>query len=145
MPSKKHIFANWTTSTQWNFSFLLLFTSGRLKYHSWLASPSLNIISFDFWEQIWSRPLNLSRNLERFASRNYFNCVLHHQIYVMSSGQLSFQKVEHTVHTHTDDHFEKHSLPSTQLQKTCMNASKRRSIALQKEYSTYSLQISSIP
>ena len=141
--SKKHIFANRTTSTQWNF-IVVAFHFWKVKV-SFMSSFSVNIISVDFWEQIWSRPLNLSRNLERFASRNYFNCVLHHQIYVMSSGQLSFQKVEHTVHTHTDDHFEKHSLPSRQLQKTCMNASKRRSIALQKEYSTYSLQISSIP
>ena len=143
--SKKHIFANRTTSTQWNF-IVVAFHFWKVKV-SFMSSFSVNIISVDFWEQIWSRPLNLSRNLERFASRNYFNCVLHHQIYVMSSGQLSFQKVEHTVHTHThtDDHFEKHSLPSRQLQKTCMNASKRRSIALQKEYSTCSLQISSIP
>ena len=97
--SKKHIFANRTTSTQWNF-IVVAFHFWKVKV-SFMSSFSVNIISVDFWEQIWSRPLNLSRNLERFASRNYFNCVLHHQIYVMSSGQLSFQKVEHTVHTHT--------------------------------------------
>ena len=88
--SKKHIFANRTTSTQWNFIVVA--------FHFWKVKVSF-MISFSELEH--HQPLNLSRNLERFASRNYFNCVLHHQIYVMSSGQLSLQKVEHTVHTHT--------------------------------------------
>ena len=147
MPSKKHIFANRTTSTQWNFMFVA--------FHFWKVQVSF-MISFSELEhhQFWFLGANMIQAPEPFKELGEI-CKQEllqlrapsSNIYIMSSGQLSFQKVEHTVHTHThtDDHFEKHSLPSTQLQKTCMNASKRRSIALQKEYSTYSLQISSIP
>ena len=145
MPSKKHIFVNWTTSTQWNFIFVA--------FHFWKVKVSF-MISFSELEhhQFWFLGANMIQAPEPFKELGEICKQELLQLRAPSSNichvkwaAFLSESWAYSTHTHTDDHFEKHSLPSTQLQKTCMNASKRRSIALQKEYSTYSLQISSIP
>lgn len=59
MPSKKHIFANWTTSTQWNFIFVA--------FHFWKVKVSF-MISFSELEhhQFWFLGANMIQAPEPF-------------------------------------------------------------------------------
>ena len=94
---------------------------------------SLKIIDVGFWElQFWSRSLD-----------RYLVCFIKHISCQVGSFPLSESWV-YSIHKHTHTHFEKHSLPSTQLANTCIVVSEKRSIASQKECMTYFFQIFSI-
>ena len=130
-----------------------LFKDFNHVYHKWVFKNilklflSTDIFTFKFDPGSWIIILHLELRRILQAGMTTFNCVFH-QIYFMSSRQLPFQEVECTVYTHTHSnthtHFEKHSLPSTQFANTCIITSEKCSIASQKEYMPYFLQISCI-